>query len=274
MGIKLIALDLDGTLLAPDHYTVTERNLRALRAAAERGVWIVPTSGRVLDLMRHVIETLGHVRYAISSNGAAVEDLETGERLWDRSITPETTEDIIDIMSPYEIPLEVYHMNQVYVNGRTWTAEAYNQLPPEFSALRYQTNVAVDDLRVALSGKTSEKINVDGIPAELSADLWRRVSGLGGLTTTSSGPGNLEINRADANKGAALEFLSEKLGIAREEVMAFGDGDNDAQMLAWAGCSFAMANGSQKARETARRVAASNRMDGVALAVEEFLLGT
>ena len=83
---------------------------------------------------------------------------------------------------------------------------------------------------------------------------------------------NLEISSAGADKGRALAQLCARLGIAREEVMAFGDGGNDVEMLRWAGCSFAMENGMDCAREAADQIAPSNQEDGVGRMVERYVL--
>lgn len=89
MGIRLIAVDLDGTLLASDSATVSEENIRALRRAAEKGAEIVLASGRSLVMMQDAAAQLGCVSYAVSSLGAAVTDLKTGRQLAVQGLTPE-----------------------------------------------------------------------------------------------------------------------------------------------------------------------------------------
>jgi Cof subfamily protein (haloacid dehalogenase superfamily) len=272
MSIRLIALDLDGTLMDADHVTVSPRNLAAIRAAAERGVEILLASGRPLSLMAEVAKTLGCVRYAIAANGASVADLGTGAVLDDRSIDEATTAALLSLFSEYPVPVEFYCEGYPYVDGR-WSAERYMKQPPAFMALRAAHNVPVDDLAAALRGRRAQKVNIDGISVPMRDEVLLRMAHLKDLTHTYvSFYDNLEINRADATKGEALSQFCARRGIAPGEVMAFGDGDNDVRMLAWAGWSFAMENGDPRARAAARYTAPDHRESGVAQAIERYVL--
>ena len=273
MGIRLIALDMDGTLMDESHVTVGPRNRAALARCARLGVELVLASGRPLALMEETARELG-VRYAISANGGAVWDLKEGRRLASRAIPPEQAEEILHILTDYPIPVEVYCQGRACVDPATWRLEGYEKQPKSFLAFRAARNAECGDLRRATAGRQVEKFNVDNLPQIYLEPILKRLEPLrSGITVNYIACyDNLEISRADATKGAALADLCAELGIGAEEVMAFGDSDNDADMLAWAGWSFAMANGEPAALAAARYRTASNAEEGVALAVERYVL--
>ena len=103
-----MCLDIDGTLLGADHATVPERNVRALRAASERGAAVAIASGRPWSLLQEVAEQVGVVRYAVLSNGAAVLDAETGEWLYRNCLTEELRHRLLTLLLEERLPFEVY----------------------------------------------------------------------------------------------------------------------------------------------------------------------
>lgn len=272
MPIKLIALDMDGTLMDADHVTVSPRNIAAIRSAAEQGTEILLASGRPLALMTEVAELLGCVRYAISANGAAVTDLKTGQLLADRAMDADTSSALISLFSGYSVPVEFYCEGRSYVDSRL-DMNSYVKQPPTFLALRARHNAVVDDFAAALWGRRIQKVNVDGITLPIRDEVLRRMASLPNLTHTYAAVyDNLEINRADATKGEALANFCAERGISPNHVMAFGDGDNDVKMLSWAGWSFAMENGDSRAKAVARLIAPSHQESGVGQMIEKYVL--
>ncbi|MEL7609101.1 MAG: Cof-type HAD-IIB family hydrolase [Bacillota bacterium] len=273
MGVKLIAVDMDGTLMDNSHIAVSGRNKAALREAAEQGIHIVLASGRPLALMTDTAAELACVRYVITANGACVWDLKNDIRLADRSIPEEQTRRILDILTDYPIAAEVYCGGRTYVDRRTWRFDRYVKHPPEFLAFRAERNMVADDLKAAVTGLRAEKFNVDGISPEQMEAILARLSPFGDSLTINfiACYDNLEICRRDATKGNALKALCQALGIARDEVMAFGDSDNDADMLGWAEWSFFMSGGEAAAEAAARYQTEANTKDGIALAIEKHL---
>lgn len=112
--IKLICLDMDGTLLGADHATVPVRNVRALRAASERGAAVAVASGRPWGFLHEVAEQLGVLRYAVLSNGAAVLDVCTGEWLYRNCLPEETRQALTELLLEEGVPFEVY------CEGESW----------------------------------------------------------------------------------------------------------------------------------------------------------
>lgn len=270
MSIRMIAVDLDGTLLASDSVTVPEENIRALRRAAERGAEIVLASGRSLVMMEDAAEQLGCVDCAVSALGAVVTDRRTGRRLAERELTPEQRRAAMEVLRPYGPLVEVYCGSRIYVER----GELERRPPVSgFDFLRFRYDDRVDGLEAALGERTVEKLDVDFIPDLGALEAIRAgLAALGGLNVLAY-PRHLqmEISRAGATKSWGIQALCAHLGIEAREVLALGDSDNDLDLLSWAGCSVAMANGSPLARQAADMVTASNDEGGVARAVEALM---
>lgn len=270
MSIRLIAVDLDGTLLSSDGVTVPERNIRALRRAAEKGAGIVLASGRSLVMMEDAAGQLGCVSYVISSLGGAVTDYATRQVLAGQGIDPPKRRAILEVLRPFRPLIEVYCGNRIYAERAVIEAH-----PPvsDFDFLRARYDDVVEDLEAAIGERMTEKLDVDFIPDDETMELIRtRVEALGDLCVLAyPGQGNVEISHIRATKGHALRFLCGRLGIDAGEVLALGDSDNDLDMFAWAGRSVAMANASPAALQAAKDITGSNCEGGVGQAVEALM---
>jgi Cof subfamily protein (haloacid dehalogenase superfamily) len=275
MAIALVAFDLDGTTLT-EHKYLSEGNRQALEEAARRGVILVPASGRMKDFLPPEITGLPGVRYAITANGAGVYDLEEGKTVWESLIPNEKAREVQDLLREYDLFVEYYH------NGRSITRKGDPQralshfgMPREKLHFLTKDYEFVEDLSAMLAdtGLRPEKINLPFVgPPERRQEVWKRLEVLGGLQLTSSIPDNIEVNVLGADKGHALEALAGQLGIPREKVMALGDNGNDVAMLRYAGVSVAMEDGSQEAKDAAKFVTVAHTQDGLARALERFVL--
>lgn len=270
--IRLICLDMDGTLLDDDHVTVPGRNVAALRAAAERGAETAIASGRAWDLLRDVHEQLGVTRYAVLSNGAAVLDVTTGEWLYRNCLPDQVRAPLIELLLDWRLPFEVYCQGKNYIQlDRRQQVLSY-ALSPQFRTVLERCSQLPEQINEALPAGTVEKIHVFYVPPERREELKRQALAWGPLSITNSFGDNMEFTAAGVNKGTAIQALCARLGIGPEQVMAFGDAGNDLEMLRWVGWSFAMANGSREARAAARYVTGTNHEAGVGMAVEQYLL--
>lgn len=272
--IKIIALDLDGTLLNSEK-KLSERNRRALTACAAQGIHIVPTTGRAASGVPAQVLSLPGVRYAITTNGGAVADLKTGAVLERRTIPNSQALSLLRMADRYDV------MYDPYIEGRGITEpkfinnmERYHLTPVLQEMVRATRDVKPNILEyVERCKKQVEKINIFAADLKDRELLRRELSGEPGIVITSSMYHNLEINAESATKGRALMWLADYLGIDREATMAFGDGENDVSMIQAAGLGVAMENGIEAARQAAGYITASNDADGVAAAVERFILG-
>lgn len=270
--IRLICLDMDGTLLDDDHVTVPARNVTALRAASERGAAVAIASGRAWSLLQGVHAQIGVTRYAVLSNGAAVLDVATGEWIYRRPMDPAARRTILTLLLDWGLPFEVYCEGENYIQADRTEQVVGSALSPEFAQVLRSVSHFPEDLNAALEGKAVEKIHIFRVPPERRQELLDVVEDCGPLAVTTSFGENMELTAPGVNKGSAVQALCEKLGLEPDQVMAFGDAGNDLELLAWAGWSFAMANASAEARATARYLTSTNREGGVGMAVEQYLL--
>ncbi len=272
MHIKLVALDMDGTLLGADHIHVPPRNIAALRAASALGVKIVIASGRNADLIKAAAAEIGVVDYAVCANGAGVIDWRTGEWLEHIGLPSPQWEIMLDILHANGLSVETYADGGAYVTMADLEGAAGLGFSQDFVEGYVKTVNVVDDVAAAVAGMTVEKLHIFYVPPEKKDALLKELSATGPVVIANAEPTNLELTAPGADKGGALSRLCGVLGIEPESVMAFGDGDNDLGMLAWAGWSFAMENGSPNAKKAAKYRAALNHEDGVGKAIEEYLL--
>lgn len=272
MPIKLIALDMDGTLLSSDHVTVSARNLSALKAAADLGVKIAVASGRSWSLVREIVEHLGCVSYAVTANGANIRDVKTGATLGQTGMDREQSKAIVRILHKYHLSYELYIDSETYVERSDAEGVRAIGFPPEFIDVFLRAVYLTDDMLAEIDKGTPEKFDIFYVDRLQRPNVLAELKATGPFAQADALADNLELSALAANKGAALSALCAKLGIAAEEVMAFGDADNDPEMLAWAGWSFAMANGTERAKAAAKYLAPANTESGVGQMVEKYIL--
>ena len=273
--IKLLAFDLDGTTII-EHQRLSRENRRALLAAAEQGVELVPCTGRMLSFLPPEICELPGVRYTITSNGAAVYDLQSGEAVYQSLIPNEKALRVQAILDEYDVYIEYYRDGSA-ITRRDFPeqAQSFFDIPEvKMFFVRGKEYTFIEDFNAHLreTGLCPEKINLPFLQREIRQEIWQRLEKLGGLRLTSSLPDNLEINDAKAHKGATLLALAERLQLSREELMAIGDNGNDVSMLEVAGCSAAVADGAPEALAAAKHITCAHDKDGVAKAIDTYIL--
>lgn len=273
MKPKLIAFDLDGTLL-DSRKGLSERSRRALSAAGEAGIWLVPATGRIPAGLPEPLRGLPGLRWGILSNGAELYDFETRQIVGREEIPLDTALAVYDYAESLGLPYDCYQDNWGYIS------EAVKARAPEFIPdpgildLMERLRTPVPELRAWLreKGEPVQKLQFYFTDLALRERLLRELpERYPTLAVTSSVPFNIEINSALSTKGRALESLCALLEIDPTETLAFGDGTNDISLLRAAGCGVAMANAEPAVKAAADRVTASNDNDGVALVIEEFL---
>lgn len=273
MSIKLIAMDMDGTLLDDDHATIPARNIAALRRAREWGIKLALASGRTWSILEDAAEQLGGLDYAILANGAAIRDVESGEHIYENGFPNPQAKALIRALEGEEVVFEVYCHGKNYIRPQDVDHLEDALLSPQFAKVYLQRGVRLaEDLTEALEGRPMEKINLFYAPPEKRERLRELARATGPVEISQALERNMEFNYGGVSKGAALQALAERLGLAPEEVMAFGDAGNDLTMLQWAGWSFAMANAMEEARAAAKYQTASNHEAGVGQAVEKYIL--
>ena len=287
--VRLAALDLDGTLLNHEGQ-VTPRTRAALQAASDRGVVIVPTTGRPLGNLPPVVAQLPGVRYAITSNGAAVWDLGSDPlgavySRYANAAERQTSEPICLLrrLMPVETAREVFGIFMEYAGGMSVFSDGYSikeQSGVDFMAARMarmcstetrQPNdgrfLVVRDLGEWMSRHAAEVekqclffAEQDQVPQALA-----RFRAMPGVEVVQGSPENIEVTAAGVDKGEALLTLADRLGIPRAQTLAVGDSENDRAMLEKAGVAAVMANGMPQIKALADLVTTADcDHDGVA----------
>ena len=272
--IRLIALDLDGTLLDSEK-RLSERNRAALEGAAAKGVHVVPTTGRFFGMMPEPIRALPFVRYAITVNGAQVYDRETDAALARAEIPVATAIAAMEVLDGFDCIYDCYQENWGWMtDAMQRKAERYAPDAHYLKMIR-EFRRPVPELKAHLAAKGADVQKVM-LFARDAADLPAIRAALAArfpeLVLTQSTRNNIEINHALAHKGEAMRRLAEALGFGLPECMAFGDGLNDLTMVRDAGLGVAMANAAPEVLAAAKHVTLSNDEDGVAAAIEKFIL--
>lgn len=276
MAYKLIAFDLDGTLL-DDSKNITEENLRALEAAAGMGVTLVPATGRVFKAMPDVLKDSELIRYYILSNGAYIYDKAEDRVLYKGEIPLELALKCIEYMDKLPVIYDCYKDDSGYMTESMYNdAESYLYQEPHILELVKKIRIPVPELSQYLveTGGGLQKLQMFFKPEDMALrekEFSRLPEVFPELRSTSSVRNNVEINSVNAGKGRALLFLARMLGIKQEETAAFGDGTNDAEMLIAAGCGVAMANAYDSVKAQADMVTLCNNDSGVAYAIRKLL---
>jgi Cof subfamily protein (haloacid dehalogenase superfamily) len=258
--IRLVATDLDGTLLHTDG-SVTARTREVLNAVEELGVTVVFVTGRPVRWMDALWEHVGGHGLAIVSNGGILYDVHDHAVRLARTI-------------PVEAGLEVAKRLRDAIPGTTFAMERVQgfakepgfmpRVPPPTDLRVGPAEEILDDQVVKLLARHD-----DAEPEEFWAEVESHVGHL--VTTTWSSLGALvEMSAAGVSKASTLELLCAERGIDAAQVVAFGDMPNDLAMLEWAGRSYAMANAHPAVLELAGRTAPSNEDDGVAAVLSEL----
>lgn len=278
--IKIISLDLDGTLL-DSQKRLSEENRAALEEAAAKGVHIVPTTGRFFGMMPQTVRDLPFVRYAITINGAQVYDRETDTAIVREEIPLGMALDLMRLIDNYDVIYDCYRSNW------GWMTQSLQEKAEDYATDTHYLKMVrefrnpVPDLKAHLESTAAEgdvqKVmlfarNKPGSEAVTKAIADAVAERFPLIKTTSSTWNNLELNIATAHKGNSLRRFAEHLGFTLDNCMALGDGTNDLSMIEAAGLGVAMSNAHPLVLAAADHVTVSNDENGVAKAIRDFVL--
>ena len=270
--IKLIAMDMDGTLLDASQ-KIPQQNLTALQAAIARGVHIAICSGRAASDVSFFASDAGlpdcHV---LSLNGACCLMRPHTQPYAVRYIEAAPADQVIDTMRRFNVTFAAFQPSRVIV---VHGDDAVNKK-------HWGTHVARADANAYLYGMEAldahkgegicKFVYIDRDRAPRIERVREALLPIGGLNVSSSWTNNLELMAEGVSKGTALMELAERLGIPRTQVMAMGDYDNDLDMIEYAGLGVAMVNGAERVKRAAQFVAPPNTEFGVATAIHRFVL--
>ncbi len=263
--IRLVALDLDGTLLRSDK-TISERTLQTIQTARDQGVVVAIATGRMYSTARAYGRILGlgdmpMVLYA----GGLIQTVESGKKLYEKAISVEDAKDVLAIAKEKGWQMQTYIDDVLRVAVSDHWVQEYEK--------KTGANAVICGDDVYQPQGPCNKILSRGTHEELlqrKAYIDRQLPGK--LQVLFSEDTFLEIMPIGVNKGTGLQRLADLFGVSIEETMAVGDSQNDIDMLKAAGLSVTMENAHDEIKKIAGYVTASNDEDGVAQAIEKFVL--
>lgn len=265
---KLIAIDMDGTLLREDK-SVSERTKNAIKAAKEKGVHVVIATGRPIDGVTRYLEELdmyGENDCVLSYNGGLVLKTKTREVISKIALTGADLHYLHNLSK--DLGVHIHAFSEVH-GLITPENSKYTEVEANINNIKINindyTNIEDDHTIVKVMMIDEPEIlqrAIDNLPKEVYEKY----------TVVRSTPYFLEFLNKEVNKGTGVELLAKHLGIKQEEIMTFGDAGNDLDMIVYAGMGVAMANAFDEIKEAANYITDSNEEDGVAKAIEKFVL--
>ena len=278
--IKLVALDLDGTLFN-DKLEITEENQRAIRAAIASGTHVIISTGRpYVALPIDKITDLG-IRYAITSNGGGIYRIPEKECVYSRCMPPEVIVPIIRHLQTKEIQYDAFIGGIRYrESNRQYIVDRLTQFP-EATRQMVKTNATfVDDLAAFIEERELdvEKMTINFYPLVDGTykdrdDVWKYLSANPQITALCGGYMNMEYTMEGTTKALGLRFLADMLGVPMECTLAIGDTQNDVDIMQAAAIGVAMGNANNDIKAGADFVSKSNNESGVAYAIDKFVFG-
>jgi hypothetical protein len=268
MPYRVLTLDLDDTLLRED-LTISDRTRRTLIQAQEAGTTVVLATGRPTGAVGRYARQLELARfggYLITFNGAVVTECRTGRVLFEQNLSKDQLHELHDLSQTHRLYIQSYRGDRII----TPRNNPYTEIEGRLTGMEIHE---VPDFKAFMDGPATKVILLEE-PTLLKATSERlRPVVEGRMAMTISKPFFLEFMDRGIDKRHSLDFLVKSLGLTAADVMAIGDSYNDLGMLEYAGLGVCMANGPADVRARADVVTASNEDDGVAEAVERYLLG-
>jgi Cof subfamily protein (haloacid dehalogenase superfamily) len=266
MSIKLVALDLDDTLL-DSGLKISEHCVRVIQEVRARGVRVTISTGRMYRSALPYAQQLEIDVPLITYQGAWVKNSLSGEVLYCKPVPGKLAREVIQFFKGARVHCHSYYNDQLVMESLSEEGRFYSQLAGVEALL-------VDDLLAGLDTQAAMKIMAITHDEKQILDMERNLKLTYGdqLHITRSKPYFLEVMHHEANKAKALEVIALHYGIDRQEVMAVGDSYNDMEMIEWAGLGVAMGNAFESVKDIADYVTASNEEEGVAEALRLFVL--
>ena len=268
MSIKLIAVDIDGTLLNTKR-EVTPEVFSAVQDAKAAGVKIVIATGRPIAGVQNLLDELNLKDagdYVITFNGGLVQDTSTGEDIVKEIMTYEDYQDIEFLSRKLGVHMHAITKDGIYTANRNIGKYTVYEAGLVNMPVYYRTPEEMVDKEIVKIMYIDEPEILDQAIAKLPKELYDK------YTLVKSAPFYLEIVKKTVNKGAAVVHLTEKLGLTKEETMAIGDEENDRAMLEVVGNPVVMENGTDELKKIAKYITKSNDESGVAYAIREWVL--
>lgn len=275
-AVKLIALDLDGTLFNSQSQ-ISAHNIDTIKKANEAGATVVISTGRPYSGLPFEQLKGSGIRFAITTNGSAIYEIESGKCLFEEAMDEEIILPILDFLLTKDIHMDAFIGGKGYTPVQCVAAGQKLANPPALKHYILNTRVRVDNLPLFIHENQLkvQKMTLNFYPeGDIFKDreeVRKYLESNPAVTTVSGGYNNLEFTRADVNKGVGLQKMAQLLDIPVAQTMAVGDTENDLAIIRAAGFGVAMGNATAAVKSAADYITTSNDEDGVAAAIAHFL---
>lgn len=270
MKYKLIAIDMDGTLLNSKNQ-LSNRTIQTLKRVREKGVETVIATGRLYKSASYYANLLGISNSIITSNGALMLD-EKGNVLYENTLDKEKLEKIVKLSSKHNIYHHFYSRDKFYAQYISKEVLKFYNEGNQKMNIDVQVYKNLSEIVNNKDIKIHKCLYIENHGKEKLEKLDLELKSIEGLNITSSWHNNIEVMNKDVSKGKALEELCKIKNINPEQVIAIGDNQNDIPMLDYAGYSIAMGNALDLVKNTADHITLTNDQDGLAVALEKIIL--
>lgn len=288
---KLIAIDLDGTLLN-SHGEITENTKKILKKCSEKGIEIVLASGRPVDSIKVILDEIGCGRYFIAGNGALIYDIQEDKVIYENFLNKEKVLEIIKICEENSITYNVYEDKTILTTNLKYNVLYYhkenlkkeeekqthiNVVENMYSYIKNMKEgkflkITICDENIKIFNSILKKIKkIEKVDILEVSHMSRKIIKQG----TEEVPIEYfytEISAMNVNKWTAIEFLVKKLEIEKQQVIAIGDNINDKEMIENAGVGIAIEGSTPQITQIADYITNSNNAEGVAKALEKYIL--
>ncbi len=267
--IKLIACDLDGTLLDSNH-KLTSDNIEVVEELKKKDIPFVIATGRIYPSAAEFSKALDLKTPIIACNGAVCKDPVKDEILFDYPVATETMLELIKICKKHDIYFHIYTIDTVYAERNERLIKMYNQWKEEDPEKSLVKTAVVKDIVPIIKENTVYKLGIY-IDYPGAEEAYKELCKVSGIQTCFSLSTLIDIFNENASKGVAVKELGRRFGIETEHIMSLGDNENDIAMLQTAGLGIAMLDAKDNVKEAANEVTDSNDNSGVAKAIKKYL---
>ena len=261
---KLIALDMDGTLLKSDD-SISRETKEALTKCMDQGVMVVLCTGRPFQGVIAYVKELGLSGLMITYNGAMIVKVEGRKIVFHKSLKAKDAKQVIDLGLERDTTIIIWSNNKLYVNR-------YDENAKTYEAIAKTEAIVVEDYKQIISEGVTKVLWFDNVEntnrylVELEGKVNKSIN------YCTSRPNFLEFFDGNVSKADAMKFIGKTYGIKQEEMIAMGDGFNDLSMIEYAGLGVAMGNAEEEVRLTADYITSSNDENGIVKVVDKFII--
>lgn len=276
MKIRAVLMDMDGTLLGNSQVAVSARNMEVLQRAIDKGVHVIPCTGRVYNMLPPQLLTQPGLRYFITSHGARVYDKELDTSIYEDVIPAPQAAQLMRVLEGKGLYNEIAANGTIYFEKAVTDALDMAQVPEHhiwyirdncYTAVEKPSEYFLEN-NVAV-----EKMNIYDIPEALQQEIFDAVTATGFIKhTRGAAAANLEFSHHTLDKLNAVDAVLEKLGVSYEETLAIGDSSSDFEIIKACGVGIAMGNAPDNIKAAANDITGINTEDGLAQAFEKYIL--